>query len=365
MLSKEELEEEFEKMRLRRIHLDFANIKHAKKLINNVLDTGYVSSAGPITDEFEQAMAKYLGVSDAVAVNSGTSALHLALLACDVGPGDEVILPVTTFVATANAVSYIGAKPIFVDIDPITWNIDSQKAIEAITPRTMAFICVHLYGNPCDMSYFPRIRIEDAAESLGAKFKGKHTGTLGDLGCFSFNGNKIMTTGGGGLVVSRWLKSLDKIRNLSVQAKNHDGTHNAIGYNYKMPSLNASLGLAQLKNLESFLAKQRRFNEIYRNELAGLVKFQEATPDSEPSWWFTVCLFPPDIDISSLQAELYKHWIPTRRIFRPLTDSKPYQNRNVYPNARYIYNHGLCLPRSTLNTEKDIMYVCKKIKKMI
>lgn len=348
------------------IHLDFGNIKkHTKELVNEVLESGYVSSAGPMTDKFEQAMAKYLGVSNAVAVNSGTSALHLVLIACGIGPGDEVILPVTTFVATANAISYIGATPIFIDINPKTWNMDFQKAMDAITIRTVAFIGVHLYGNPYDMSFFPKIRIEDAAESLGARFKGKHVGTLGDFGCFSFNGNKVMTTGGGGLVISQWPKSLNKIKNLSVQAKNDNGTHNDIGYNYRMPSLNAALGLAQLKNLKSFVAKQRHFNKIYQSELNELVQFQEPTPKSEPSWWFTACLFSPDIDILSLQAKLRECWIPTRRIFRPLTDNKPYQNDHEYPNAHYIYNHGLCLPRSTLNTEKDIMYVCKKIKEII
>ena len=348
------------------IHLDYSNIDVFDiQTVLKAMDQGRVSTAAPTTEEFEKVMADYLNVKDAVATNSGTSALHLALLDAGIGPDDEVILPVMTFVATANAVRYTGAKPVFVDIDKFTWNIAPHEIVKAITKHTKAIIPVHLYGNPCDMQNILSIAaehglfvIEDAAESLGAKHGERFTGILGDYGCFSFNGNKTMTCGAGGLVIGN---NLNDIRNRSVQAKNIDGTHNDIGYNYRMPALNAALGISQLRRLDTFLALQRRFNQIYRQELAGAVTFQAAIYNSSPSWWFTACLFPEDVDIFGLQMTLSNKDVPTRRTFRPLTDSEPYRDDKGYPNARFIYDHGLCLPRSTLNKEKDIFNVCKTI----
>jgi perosamine synthetase len=349
------------------IHLDFNNIgSHEIRCIQNALLSGYVSTAGPTVSEFEKRMAKYLGVSDTVATNSGTAALHLALLKCGVGSGDEVIVPVLTFIATANAISYTGAKPIFVDVDIDTWCIDQYQIGSVINSKTKAIIGVNLYGNPCDWCHIKDYTfhynvylIEDAAESLGAIyfFEG-----LTDYQCYSFNGNKIMTTGGGGLLVG---KDIDHARKLSIQAKSENELFYEIGYNYRMPALNAALGLAQLDRLDEFLAKKRKFNEIYRKELDGLVTFQEATKYSIPSWWFTACLFPEDIDIPELQKKLAKQGVSTRRIFYPIPYMKPYRDGKVYLNAEYIYNHGLCLPSSTLNEEKDILKVCRVIKEIL
>jgi len=200
----------------------------------------------------------------------------MALYEVGIGPGDEVIVPVLTFVATVNPIKYVGATPVFVDVDIHTWNIDPAKIEENITKKTKAIIPVHLYGNPCNMDEITKIAykhnlyvIEDATESLGAKHKGVHTGTLGDLGCFSFNGNKVITTGGGGMVIGNNEKHLAHIKFLVNQARDESKGYYypEIGFNYRMTNLEAAVGLAQFKRLNDFLVKKRTFNMIYRDEL--------------------------------------------------------------------------------------------------
>jgi len=350
------------------IHLDFGNIGVLeKRYVMDVLDSGYVSTASPWVDRFEEAVARYVGGAYVLATNSGTAALHLALLACGVGPGDEVIVPVTTFVATANVVRYVGATPVFVDVDPQTWCMDTVAAREVITERTKVLILVHLYGNPCDLLATRELAtfiIEDAAEALGTTYNQEKIGDANwsDYICLSFNGNKIMTTGGGGAVITAFREDKDRLFYLATQAKNEDGTHGEIGYNARMTGLSAGLGLAQLERIDEFVAKKRRFNQIYREQLP-MLTFQEATPHSEPNWWHTAATFPEHINIESLQEKLKINGIPTRRIFRPLVDSPPYRDGKEYPNARYIYDHGLCLPSSTCNAEEDIYHVCEIIRR--
>jgi len=352
------------------IHLDSANITDLEiECVTGALRMCGISTSSPLVDEFEKAMKDYLGVSDCIATNSGTSALHLALIACGIGPEDEVIIPALTFKATENAVRYTGAMPVVVDVDPEMWNLDFDEIDQAINAWTKAIIPVDLYGNPHDdhiggRSYHWLDKnmklmkqtlplVIDASESLGAQSMGvlighAHVPSNYPFTCFSFNGNKIMTTGGGGLLIG---ENLDSIRE-----KIHPGDYEGMGYNYRMTGLSAALGLAQLERLEGFLVKKLMFNAIYREELRGLVRFQKATPDSEPSWWLTACLFPEEIDIPDLQTKMKGKGIPTRRIFKPLAD---------LPNARYIYDHGLCLPGSTLNTGDDILEACKTIKELI
>lgn len=346
------------------LHLDFGNIGIDEKVaVLKALDSGQISTATSQVTEFEQKMAKYLGASEAVATNSGTAALHLALLACGIGPGDEVILPVTTFVASANAITHCGAKPVFVDIDIDTWTIDPDEIEKALNNRTKAIMPVHLYGNPCRMDDIVTIAerydlfvIEDAAESLGATHDGMQTGTIGDVGCFSFNGNKIMTTSGGGLLVSDNLELLYAARCLSLQGKTPHGQQLLAGYNYRMTGLEASLGLAQFGRLEEFLTKKRAIRFHYKNNLD--LTFQKPTPLSKPSWWFTACLFNDEAEV--VQKRL---GIPARRVFKPLTYDPPYRNGQAYPNADKIYRYGLCLPCSTLNSIDDIEKVIDAIEK--
>jgi len=297
-------------------------------------------------------MANYLGVSGCVAVNSGTSALHLALLSSGVGCDDNVIVPVLTFIATANAVSYTRAKPVFVDVDRETWTVSYIDAIYRLNLRTKAIIPVNIYGVPSYGSNINLIYIGDAAESVGS---GSYWHN--DIQCYSFNGNKTMSTGSGGLIVG---DNIEEVRELADVGRK-DGEFNSIGYNYRMNGMQAEMGLIQLPYLDKWVAKKRRFNQIYREQLSDIIQFQEPTPGSNPSWWFTAGLFPEGTDIPGLQNKLAARGVPTRRIFQPLNQLKPYLSNERFPVAEDIYNRGLCLPSSVLNSEKDIMKVCNVI----
>ncbi len=348
-----------------------------KKYLCDAVDSGFVSTIGPFVSEFEKKIANYLGVKSAVAVQSGTAAIHMALYELGIGPEDEVIVPALTFAATINPVLYVSATPVIVDIDINTWNIDPVKIKEAITNKTKAIIPVHLYGNPCNMAEIMDIAkeynlyvVEDATESLGAKFNGKHTGVFGDFGCFSFNGNKVITTGGGGMLVSNNTGKIEHIRYLVNQSKDKDkpGFHSEMGFNYRMTNIEAALSLAQIERLGEFLDKKKRFNEIYKEELKdiGSIHFQEEYEETECCWWISCIIFEKDMDMLTLQKELKDKGIPTRRIFMPV-NKMPYLNKYsiTCSNACKIYDCGICLPCSTLNEEKDIKEVALTIKKVL
>jgi len=349
-----------EKMKL---ELDAPNIGALEKMyINKALDSGYVSTVGPLVSEFEDKFAQYLGVKNAVSTQSGTAAIHIALYELGIGKGDEVIVPALTFVATVNPVVYVGAKPVFVDVDIGTWNMSSKEVEKAITKKTKAIIPVHLYGNPCRMDEIVKIAkkydlfvIEDATESLGAKYKGKFTGTWGDIGCFSFNGNKIITTGGGGMVAGNDVKKLKHIKFLVNQARdNSDGYyHSEIGFNYRMTNIEAALGIAQLSKLDKFLKLKETFNRIYKKEFMKLkfMKFQKEYPESKSSYWLTSCIIEKDIDTPKFQNELRMRGIQSRRLFMPIVELPPYRKykKSGYPNSYYIYKSGISFPSSTLN----------------
>ena len=347
------------------LHLDFGNIgPFEQEAVLNALRSGQISTATPQVQEFERRMAEYLGVSDAVATNSGTAALHLALMSLGIGHGDEVILPVTTFCASANAIVHAGATPVFVDIDIGTWTIDPLLIEESITQRTKAIMPVHLYGNPCHMNEIMDIAnehglyvIEDAAESLGSFYCERFTGTIGDVGCFSFNGNKTITTSGGGLLVAKDKGVLLKSRALSMQGRAANGKQLFVGYNYRMTGIEASLGIAQIGRINNLLSLKRSFRLFYSTYLD--LEFQHATPMSFPSWWYTACLF--DEPAEDVQKKLKRNGIPTRRVFNSLNNERPYRNDKIYWNAEFIYKHGLCLPCSTLNMLDDIKRVCDAI----
>jgi perosamine synthetase len=359
-----------------RIHLDAPNVGALeKRCINEAIDSGYVSSVGPAVPEFEKRCAGYLMAEGTVSTNSGTAALHIALYELGVGPGDEVILPPLTFIATVNPVSYVGATPVFADVNIETWNLDPEAVEKAVTKKTKAIIPVHLYGNPCDMKEIRRIAekyslfvIEDAAESLGAKYEGEFTGTLGDLGCISFNGNKTITTGGGGMVIGNDTGRLDHIKYLVNQAKDagNEMYHSETGFNYRMTNLQAALGLAQFERLEEFLSKKKEVNRTYKKELGELknIRFQKEYERSESSWWFTCILTEGPKLRKDLQERLYDKGIPTRRVFMPVNEFPPYKSARFidYGNSRYIHDRGICMPSSTLNEVSDIKNVCSALK---
>lgn len=352
-----------------RLFLDSPNLGDLeKKKLLECVDSNYVSTVGPFVNEFEERFSRFLDAESAVSVQSGTAAIHMALVELGIGPGDEVILPALTFVASANPVLYVGANPVFVDVDPLSWTLDPKKTEQAITKKTKAIIPVHLYGNPCDMDSLVKLAnendlaiIEDATESLGAKWKRQHTGTMGDFGCFSFNGNKLITTGGGGMVVAKDITKAKHIKFLVNQAREASKGyfHEELGYNYRMTNLEAALGLAQMERLEQFLQQKKAFAQIYRDILSDLpfIRFQEELPYGESSWWLpSMIIDAGEIAIADFQLQLNEAGIPTRRLFGPLVDYpylRKYLKHDEYSIARNLYQRGINLPASTLNSKED------------
>jgi len=289
------------------------------KYVKECLDTGWVSSVGKFVDQFEKKLTEYTGVKRAVAVVNGTCALHLALKLAGVEPDNEVIIPTLTFVATANAVSYTGAIPHFADSEERTFGINPEKLETYLTEiseirngacynkqtgkRVVAVVPMHVFGHPVDLDdlfkvckNFKLILIEDAAESLGSFYKGKHTGNLGKLSVLSFNGNKIITTGGGGAILTNDISLADKAKHLSTTAKiSHkwDYNHDEIGYNYRLPNINAALGCAQIENLPYFIKEKRKLAERYRSafeKVKGIHFFIEPANAQSNYWLNTILL---------------------------------------------------------------------------
>ena len=296
----------------------------------------------------------------------------MALYQAGIGPGDEVIVPALTFAATVNPVLYVGATPVLVDVDPDTWTINTREIEKHINQHTKAIIPVHLYGNPCDMTEIMDIAarsdlivIEDATESLGARYGEKYTGTLGHFGCFSFNGNKTMTTGGGGMVVGQSKDNIDHIRFLVNQAREEARGyyHPEMGFNLRMTNLAAALGLAQLRRLPHFLEKKRAFREAYEKDLSHRMQLQKIKPGRKSSNWLVSGKVENNID--DLLAELKKSTIQARRVFMPLSCFEYLGYEQVHQNAMEIYNHGICLPTSSLNHLNSIHKVIKTLNRFL
>lgn len=367
------------KLDQKKICLDAPTVGETEKhYLLKAIDEGYVSSVGPFIGQFEECFSKQIGIKSTVAVQSGTAALHMALKQAGVSLNDEVIIPVVTFAASVNPILYLGAKPVFVDVDLKTWNLDIQAVKEAITPRTKAIVPVHLYGNPCDMPKIVEIAkennlsvIEDATEALGSTLLNQAIGTFGDFGCFSFNGNKMITTGGGGAVIGKNEEDLKNIRFLINQAKSHDEelNHCEVGFNYRMTNIEAALGIAQLEQFNGFIKKKEKISAIYKEQLEEIdsIAFQEKIQDAKQAFWMNCIVSNSEKQMFKIQEQLTQNNIQTRRIFKPLTGYKAYSEyaNNKYINAQKIYESGLCIPSSTLNSEDDIYFVCEKIKKAV
>ena len=274
--------------------------------ITDAVESGWVSSAGPYVQAFEAAFAEAVEARFATSTSNGTSALHLALLALGIGPGDEVIVPALSFVASANVVAYTGARPVFVDVDPVTWTIDPGAVEARLTPRTKAIMPVHLYGHPADLEPIQRLAeasslavIEDAAEALSARYQGRPVGALGTIGAFSFYGNKIVTTGEGGMVVTNDPDLLNRVNLLKNHGMDPDRRywHPVIGFNYRMTNLQAALGLAQLEQLDQFRARKRAIADRYRSRLDGLPGLHRpcgAASAESVYWLYTVLVGPAE-----------------------------------------------------------------------
>lgn len=350
--------------------------------VTDCIKSGWISSAGPYIERFEKEFARFLGIKYAITTTSGTAALHLALATIGVGPGDEVILPAHTMFACAAATAYTGATPVLVDVERDTWNIRVPAIEKKITKRTKVIMPVHIYGHPVDMEPLMKISrkhkllvIEDVAEATGARYKGKLTGTFGDINCFSFYANKIITTGEGGMLVTDSLKLAQKARVLKDLAHSPKRRffHEEIGFNYRMTNLQAALGLAQLEEADRYIAKKRWMARLY-NKL--LTPIQELTLPVEKSWaqnvyWMYGILVEDDFGINrdTLMRKLKGQDIDTRTFFislhrQPaLTKQGLFKGeKNFYPITDEISRKGLYLPSGLAITEKQITKVCQTIR---
>lgn len=352
-----------------------------QKEINNVLNaikSGWVSSLGEYIIQFEKKFAEFVGTRYALTTSNGTTALHLALVSFGIKEGDEVIVPDLTFIATANAVTYTGARPVFVDIDPETWCIDIEAIRKAITPRTKAIIPVHLYGHPADMDEINNLAkeyglyvIEDAAEAHGAEYKGKKVGSLSDCGIFSFYGNKIITTGEGGMITTNDENLYEKAKHLRDHAMSKEKRywHTEIGFNYRMTNIQAALGLAQLERIDELIDKKRQIFEWYKESLGGLegIRLNPQKEWAKNVYWMVCLILDKDFGITrdELMRSLKDKGIDTRPFFYPLSHMPMYKDSTVNPIASTISKRGLNLPSSVNLKEDDVKWITKNLIKII
>jgi perosamine synthetase len=348
------------------------------RYVKECLDTGWVSSVGSYVERFEKDMARQVGTQHAVAAVNGTAALHVALLVAGVQPDDEVLVSTLTFIAPANAIRYAGAWPVFIDAEPDYWQMDPQRVADFLEKecrlengelrnrstgrRVKAIIPVHILGHPVNIKpilelarKFSLLVIEDATESLGAKYEGRPTGSLADMACFSFNGNKIITTGGGGMITTDNEAWARKAKYLTTQAKDDpvEYIHNEIGYNYRLTNLQAAMGCAQLEQLDDYVSKKRRIAKAYAEafkDLPGIVPMREAQWAFSNFWMFTVRVDAKYFGMNSRQLlkALAEKKIQSRPLWQPLhlspahAGSQPLQCKT----AEMLYENCLSLPCS-------------------
>ena len=351
-----------------------------KAYVMDCLESTWISSAGKYVEHFEAAFSQFCAVQHAISCCNGTAALHLALLALGVGSGDEVIIPTLTFVATANAVAYCGARPVLVDCEPETWNMDPSLIEEKITSRTRGIIVVHLYGHPVDMDPILAIArqhglfvVEDAAEAHGADYKGRRVGSLGDVATFSFYGNKIITTGEGGMVVTDDQALARKIRQLKGQGQDFERRYwfPILGYNYRMTNIQAAIGLAQLEKVDWHLTRRREIAGWYQELLGGhpLFALQPEKPWARNVYWMNSVVLAEGFPLSRDEAmqRLAEQGIETRPFFYPmhtLPMYRPLASGPAFPVAESVAARGMNLPSSASLAYGDVAYVSQALKSL-
>ena len=350
-----------------------------KKYLNECIDTGWVSANGRFVKEFEQQFADYCGVKHAISCCNGTVTLHLILLALGVGPGDEVIMPTLTYIATANCVKYCGATPVFVDSEEGTFNMDPKKIEEKITERTKVIMPVHLYGLSCDMDPIMEIAekynlkvVEDAAEAHGATYKGRKVGSMGIAGSFSFFGNKVITSGEGGMITTNDEELYKKMMLLKTQGVSADKRywHVITGYNYRMTNMQAAVGLGQLENINWHISARRRIASLYEKYLGNnnMVKFQKVPEGYESVYWMNNVILQDSVkkDRDQVMAEMEAKNIEMRPVFYPMHIMPPFYDESVkLPVAEKLAARGISLPSHALLSEEEVKYVCDCLKEII
>lgn len=352
------------------------------KYVQEALDSNWIAPVGPNIDAFEARLCKYTGSMHALALSSGTAALHLALLALGVGRGDVVLCQSLTFIASANPIMYVGATPVFIDSEPVTWNMcpnaleDAMVHYIRIGQKPKAVMLVHLYGMPamldailflCQKYEIPLV--EDAAEALGSEFGGRKAGTFGDLGVFSFNGNKIITTSAGGALLSDHSRYIDRARFLAAQAREPavHYEHHEIGYNYRMSNICAGIGRGQLEVLDARIARRRANFEYYQKELRHVpgVSFQNGPAHALSNRWLTAFIIDEDqpVNPAQIQKALSEAGIESRPVWKPMHTQKIYKTLPRFGGSvsEWLFARGICLPSGSNLSEADLRFVTSRL----
>ncbi len=348
------------------------------KYIEKVFESNYIAPLGEYVNKFEESIKNYTGAKNALAVTSGTAALHLALRVLGIGKGDDVLASTFTFIGSVNAILYQGANPVFIDSDKETWNLSPKllnKYLCGCEKKPKALIVTHLYGMSADIEKIADIcnlhgvyLIEDAAESLGATLNGKHTGTFGDFGVYSFNGNKILTTSGGGMLVSNNKEWIEKAKYYSTQAKESYiyYEHEEYGYNYRMSNVLAAIGVAQMEVIEERVQKKREIFQWYKEFLADCeeCEFMPELENSRGNRWLTAMVFKKT-NYNKIMKALEEIDVESRPLWKPMHMQPVFNDAKtiVDGTSEELFNHGLCLSSSTIMTKEDVKMICDMIKK--
>ncbi|MEO6135434.1 MAG: LegC family aminotransferase [Ginsengibacter sp.] len=361
------------------------------KYVTECIETGWVSSVGSYVDKFEKMSAEFAGTQYAIATSSGTTALHTCLIMLGVNENDMVIAPNITFIATLNSIKYTGATPVLIDADEKNWQMDLDLLEEFLTNETIqkdgscyhkktgkripVIMPVHVLGNMCDMDRLLSLAeknnitiIEDSTEALGSYYKGKHAGSFGLLGTFSYNGNKIITTGGGGMIVTNDELLAKRAKHLTTQAKSDpfEYIHDDIGYNYRLVNVAAAMGVAQMEQLPGFLKRKKEIIDFYKNELEGVgdIEFQQVNADVNPNWWMPTIKTVKQREVLKI---LNDNKMQSRPFWVPMNQLRMFSNEIYYTKtdrSDFLYKHCLSIPCSTNITNEDLLSVCKKIKEI-
>ncbi len=347
--------------------------------VKEAFDTNWIAPLGTNVDEFEKELAERVGIKSAIALSSGTAAIHLALKAAGVEKGDIVFCSTLTFSATANPIIYQNATPVFIDSDYKTWNMDPNALEEAFEkyPDVKAVIVVHLYGMSADMdrivdlcTRYGVVLIEDAAESLGTYYKGQHTGTFGDYGIFSFNGNKIITTSGGGMLVSNNEERIQKVKFWATQSRDQARhyQHSELGYNYRMSNVSAGIGRGQLKVLNDRVAKKNYILNFYKENLSDLkgIQFMPDNKWDEANYWLSAILLPGEIRLVDVMEALDAENIESRPVWKPMHMQPFFKEYDFIGTgiSRRLFEQGVCLPSDTKMTDDELEKVSHIIRNL-
>jgi dTDP-4-amino-4,6-dideoxygalactose transaminase len=357
---------------------DMSNTQRELEFIQGAFDTNWIAPLGPNVIGFEDDVKRYTKTEHAVALSSGTAAIHMALKAAGVGKGDIVLSQSFTFSATVNPIIYEGAIPVFIDSDPSTWNLDLdllRKALEEYKGKVKAVMIVHLYGLPCPMDEIASLcqefnvtLIEDAAESMGARYKGQHTGTFGDYGVFSFNGNKIITTSGGGMLVSKYEERIQKVLFWSTQARDQalHYQHSEIGYNYRMSNIVAGIGRGQMTVLDERVSQKKTIFDYYKEHLGDLpgIGFMPVHDWQQPNYWLSCIVTNESTNYLDIIQALEDASIQARPLWKPMHLQPVFADYPAYVNgvSERLFNNGLCLPSDTKMIKEDLAEVCSIVR---